>query len=88
VSKLGHQLNEFEQRQLVECAPRADDFLRHDDESRTCEDVFGTYRDEQADVLWATAVLGWGVTWNLIQHMLLWKYRLRMRTFVELEWII
>jgi SAM-dependent methyltransferase len=30
----------------------------------------------------------WGVTWNFIQHMLLWKYRLKMRTFVELERII
>jgi SAM-dependent methyltransferase len=30
----------------------------------------------------------WGLTWNFIQHMLLWKYRLKMRTFVELEWII
>jgi len=30
----------------------------------------------------------WGLTWNFIQHMLLWKYQLRMRTFVELERII
>jgi hypothetical protein len=30
----------------------------------------------------------WGLTWNFIQHMLLWKYRLKMRTFVELQWII
>src|SRR5215469_16316001 len=30
----------------------------------------------------------WGLTWNFIQHLLLWKYRLKMRTFVELEWII
>jgi hypothetical protein len=30
----------------------------------------------------------WGVTWNFVQHMLLWKYRLKMRTFVELERII
>jgi SAM-dependent methyltransferase len=30
----------------------------------------------------------WGLTYNFIQHMLLWKYRLKMRTFVELEWII
>src|SRR2546422_554889 len=30
----------------------------------------------------------WGLTWNFIQHMLLWRYRLKMRTFVELEWII
>jgi SAM-dependent methyltransferase len=47
--KLGHQLNEFEQRQLVEWAPRADDFLKHDDENRTYDDVFGAYRDEQAN---------------------------------------
>jgi SAM-dependent methyltransferase len=48
-SKIGHQLNEFEQRQLVEWTPRADDFLKHDDENRTYDDVFGTYRDEQAN---------------------------------------
>jgi hypothetical protein len=28
------------------------------------------------------------VTWNFIQHLLLWKFRLRMRTMVELERII
>ena len=43
---IGHQLNEFEQRQLVEWTPMADDFLKHDDENRTYDDVFGTYRDE------------------------------------------
>ncbi len=47
--KLGHQLNEYEQRQLVEWTPRADDFLKHDDENRTYDDVFGAYRDEQAN---------------------------------------
>src|SRR3979490_8496 len=46
-SKIGHQLNEFERRQLVEWTPRADDFLKHDDENRTYDDVFGAYRDEQ-----------------------------------------
>ena len=30
----------------------------------------------------------WGMTWNFIQHVLLWKFRLRMRTMVELERII
>jgi SAM-dependent methyltransferase len=30
----------------------------------------------------------WGLTWNFIQHLFLWKYRLRMRTMVELEQII
>jgi hypothetical protein len=30
----------------------------------------------------------WGLTWNFIQHLLLWKYRMKMRTFVELERII
>ena len=30
----------------------------------------------------------WGLTWNFIQHLVLWKYRLKMRTMVELEWII
>src|SRR5215469_5450730 len=47
--KIGHELNEFEQRQLVEWAPRADDLLKHDDENRTYDDVFGAYRDEQAN---------------------------------------
>jgi SAM-dependent methyltransferase len=47
--KIGHRLNEFEQRQLVEWAPRPDDLLKHDDENRTYDDVFGTYRDEQAN---------------------------------------
>jgi len=28
------------------------------------------------------------LTWNFIQHLLLWKFRLRMRTMVELERII
>jgi cyclopropane fatty-acyl-phospholipid synthase-like methyltransferase len=48
-SKLGHRLNEFEQRQLAEWIPCADDCLKHDDENRTYDDVFGTYRDEQAN---------------------------------------
>ena len=43
---IGHALNEFEQRQLVEWTPKADDFLKHDDENRTYDDVFGRYRDE------------------------------------------
>jgi SAM-dependent methyltransferase len=30
----------------------------------------------------------WGLTWNFWQHLMLWKYRLRMRTMVELEQII
>jgi hypothetical protein len=30
----------------------------------------------------------WGLTWNFIQHLLLWKFRLRMRTLVELERIM
>jgi SAM-dependent methyltransferase len=48
-SNIGHQLNEFERRQLVEWTPRVDDFLKHDDENRTYDDVFGAYRDEQAN---------------------------------------
>ena len=48
-SKIGHELNEFEQRQLVEWTPQPTDFLKHDDETRTYDDVFGTYRDEQAN---------------------------------------
>jgi len=47
--KIGHQLNEFEQRQLAEWTPRADDCLKHDDENRTYDDVFGAYRDEHAN---------------------------------------
>jgi SAM-dependent methyltransferase len=30
----------------------------------------------------------WGLTYNFIQHLLLWKFRLRMRTMVDLERII
>jgi cyclopropane fatty-acyl-phospholipid synthase-like methyltransferase len=44
--KIGHELNESEQRQLVEWAPKAGDFLKHDDENRTYDDVFGPYRGE------------------------------------------
>ena len=43
---IGHALNEFEQRQLVEWTPKAEDFLKHDDENRTYNDVFGQYRGE------------------------------------------
>ncbi len=46
---IGHELNQFEQRQLIEWAPQPDDFLKHDDEKRTYDDVFGTYRDEEAN---------------------------------------
>ncbi|QOZ23359.1 cyclopropane-fatty-acyl-phospholipid synthase family protein [Bradyrhizobium sp. CCBAU 51753] len=48
-SGIGHQLNQFEQLQLVEWAPQPNDFLKHDDERRTYDDVFGTYRDEEAN---------------------------------------
>ena len=48
-SNLGHQLNEFEERQLVEWTPRVEDLLKHDDENRTYDDVFRAYRDEQAN---------------------------------------
>lgn len=44
--RIGHKLNEFEQRQLVEWTPKADDFLKHDDENRTYDEVFGPYRGE------------------------------------------
>ena len=43
-SDIGHELNEFERRQLVEWVPKAVDFLKHDDEHRTYDDVFGSYR--------------------------------------------
>jgi SAM-dependent methyltransferase len=46
---IGRELNEFEQRQLIEWAPQTVDFLKHDDEQRTYDDVFGTYRDENAN---------------------------------------
>ncbi len=45
-AKIGHELNQFERRQLVEWAPKPDDFLKHDDEHRTYDDVFGPYRSE------------------------------------------
>src|SRR6202047_3648638 len=48
-SKIGHELNQFEQRQLIEWTPHPSDFLKHDDEKRTYDDVFGTYRGEQAN---------------------------------------
>src|SRR5215475_12816092 len=48
-SRIGHQLNQFEQRQLVEWTPQPNDFLKHDDQKRTYDDVFGTYRDAQAN---------------------------------------
>ena len=35
---IGHALNEFEKRQLVEWTPKAEDFLKHDDENRTYDD--------------------------------------------------
>src|SRR5712692_2087855 len=48
-NNIGHQLNEFEERQLVEWAPHVDDFLKHDDENRTYDDVFGAYRNKDAN---------------------------------------
>src|SRR5260370_36078443 len=48
-SKIGRELNQFEQRQLIEWTPQPSDFFKHDDEQRTYDDVFGTYRDEQAN---------------------------------------
>ena len=30
----------------------------------------------------------WGLTWNFIQHVVLWKFRLKMRTMVDMERII
>ena len=45
-TKIGHGLNEFERRQLVEWKPKAVDFLKHDDENRTYDDVFGPFRGE------------------------------------------
>jgi hypothetical protein len=50
-SKIGHELNQFEQRQLIEWTPQPIDFLKHDDEKRTYDDVFGAYRDEQANYI-------------------------------------
>ena len=45
-SRIGRELNEFEQRQLVEWLPAPADFLKHDDENRTYDDVFAGYRGE------------------------------------------
>jgi hypothetical protein len=45
-SNIGHLLNDFERRQLIEWTPKANDFLKHDDENRTYDDVFGPYRGE------------------------------------------
>ncbi len=44
--QIGDTLNEFEERQLVEWRPTASDSLKHDDENRTYDDVFGAYRGE------------------------------------------
>ena len=30
----------------------------------------------------------WGMTWNFVQHLLLWKFCLKMRTMVDVERII
>jgi cyclopropane fatty-acyl-phospholipid synthase-like methyltransferase len=46
---IGWRLNEFEKRQLVEWTPGEDDYLKHDNVNRTYDDVFGTYRDENAN---------------------------------------
>ena len=46
-SNIGHTLNQFERRQLVEWTPKTDDFLKHDDENRTYDEVFGFYRGEK-----------------------------------------
>src|SRR6202007_741676 len=48
-SGIGHELNQFEQLQLIEWAPKPVDFLKHDDEQGTYDDVFGTSRDENAN---------------------------------------
>jgi SAM-dependent methyltransferase len=48
-SGIGHELNQFERLQLIEWVPKPIDFLRHDDEQRTYDDVFGIYRDENAN---------------------------------------
>jgi SAM-dependent methyltransferase len=44
--EIGLELNEFERRQQVEWVPKAEDFLKHDDQCRTYNDVFGHYRTE------------------------------------------
>jgi SAM-dependent methyltransferase len=46
--KIGHELNEFERRQLVEWVPTLGDFRKHDDEHRSYDDVFGTYVSESS----------------------------------------
>ncbi|MDD4933266.1 MAG: methyltransferase domain-containing protein [Methylacidiphilaceae bacterium] len=44
--EIGHELNEFERRQLVEWLPKPGDFLKHDDQSHTYDDVFRYYLGE------------------------------------------
>ncbi|VVM05810.1 SAM-dependent methyltransferase [Methylacidimicrobium tartarophylax] len=44
--EIGHELNEFEQRQLVEWIPKPGDLLKHDDQNHTYDDVFRLYLGE------------------------------------------
>ncbi len=44
--EIGHELNEFERRQLVEWTPKLADLLQHDDQNRTYDDVFRLYLGE------------------------------------------
>jgi hypothetical protein len=83
--KIGYELNEFERRQLVEWAPKG---WRYNFLGANVL-VFKLRRLGFEPIryrhlpFWA-----WGLTWNFIQHLFLWKFRLRMRTMVELERII
>ena len=47
-SKIGHELNDSA-APTDEWTPQPIDYLKHDDEKRTYDDVFGAYRDEQAN---------------------------------------
>ena len=43
---IGHALNEPEQRQLIEWTPKAEDFLKHDDEKSHVRRGVWSYRGE------------------------------------------
>ncbi|WP_018291272.1 methyltransferase domain-containing protein [Verrucomicrobium sp. 3C] len=44
--EIGHELNKFERRQLVEWIPKLGDLLKHDDQNHTYDDVFRLYLGE------------------------------------------
>jgi SAM-dependent methyltransferase len=73
-------------------SPGSLDHCRREEDYRSVTAFFDNWRYNflGANLLvYKTRQLGFDpIRWNFIQHMLLWRYRLKMRTFVELEWII